>query len=152
MDSSSLLDHYRTQACSRQWRGFLHAMAAEFADALPEAELARLMARMGERFAVAHPLAPADDLAVLQDACNRVWGELEWGRTQFSEQPDEVTIDHIGAPLSALLGGAAGWSGGFLEGVYRGWFQAAGMLPGLDVQPLAGATADVSRYVLARVS
>jgi len=152
MDASLLLDHYRMQACSRQWRGFLQAMADEFADALPDAELARLMARMGERFALAHPLAPADDLAVLQAACNGIWSNLDWGSAQFSEQPGEVTIEHLGAPLSALLGAGASWAGGFLEGVYRGWFQAAGMLPGLDVQHLPGTSADVSRYVLARVA
>ena len=152
MDSSSLLDHYRAQACSRQWRGFLQAMADEFADALPDAELARLMARMGERFALAHPLVPADDLMGMQDACNRVWRELEWGSAQFSEAPEAVTIAHLGAPLVALLGGEAAWAGGFLEGVYRGWFRAAGMLPGLDVQQLPGASADVARYLLARVA
>lgn len=152
MDSSALLDQYRTQLCSRQWQGFLQAMADEFADALPEPEVSRLLSRMGERFAVAHPLAPADDLGTLEQACNRVWRELDWGIVQFGEQPGEVDIEHIGAPLSALLGARAGWAGGFLEGVYRGWFQAAGMLPGLDVQQVPEASADVSRYVLARVA
>jgi len=151
MSSPALLDHYRSRTCSRQWRGFLLAMADEFVEALPEAELSRLMARMGERFASAHPLPRVDDLAGLEQACNQVWADLDWGVARMLEQPLQVEIEHLGAPLGAVLGTQAGWSAGFLEGVYRGWFRAAGMLPALDVQHRS-ASPDVNRFVLVRVS
>ncbi|MBN8797846.1 MAG: hypothetical protein J0H45_00570 [Stenotrophomonas nitritireducens] len=57
MNPAELLDGYRDRSCARQWRGFLQAMAAEFDQALPEEESARLMARIGQRFADAHGLA-----------------------------------------------------------------------------------------------
>jgi len=152
MSTSAALDYYRSQVCAPQWRGFLRAMAAEFADALPGAELHRLMARMGERFAQSHPLPACDDLVQLQQACNQVWTAAQWGSVRFVEHPAQVSIEHLGSPLAALLGTDADWAGGFLEGAYRHWFNAAGMLPTLDVGHAGNGTADLQRYVLSRVA
>lgn len=152
MSALELLDHYRLQACSSQWRGFVLAMAEEFMEALPEADLARLMTRIGERFARAHPLPQAVSLEDLERSANVLWSTLAWGQVRFQDQGDGVRIEHLAAPLTALLASQAGWAPAFLQGVYRQWFSQAGMLPALDVQPAAGGSADVSCYVLARVS
>ncbi|KAF1014034.1 MAG: hypothetical protein GAK31_03057 [Stenotrophomonas maltophilia] len=64
----------------------------------------------------------------------------------------EVQLEHLAAPLAALLARHGGWNTSFLEGVYRVWFREAGMLPSLDLEPGPGSTADVSRYILRRVS
>ncbi|MGE6331971.1 cellulose biosynthesis protein BcsD [Stenotrophomonas sp. NPDC077659] len=152
MSASELLDHYRLQACSLQWRGFILAMAAEFAEALPDADVARLMARIGERFARDHRLPVVDTLAELESAANAVWASLSWGVVTLREGSTEVRVEHLAAPLTALLAHHAGWNTSFLEGVYRVWFREAGMLPSLDLEPGQGSSADVSRYILRRVS
>lgn len=151
MSTSAVLDHYRWQACSRQWRGFVRAMGEEFAEALPAAELSRLMARMGERFAAGHPLPVCADLPSLQQACNTVWEASDWGQAQFVEHSAHISIDHLGAPLEAALGDGADWASGFLQGVYRAWFRGAGMLPALDVRPVPGTPPDLQRFLLSRV-
>lgn len=152
MSASETLDLYRLQGCSLQWRGFVLAMAEEFRDALPEADVARLMARIGERFARAHPLPPVESLEALAVAANGVWAGLSWGAVRMEEGDSEVVIEHLAAPLSALLVNHGSWNMSFLEGVYRVWFREAGMLPSLDLEPGPGGSADVSRYVLRRVS
>lgn len=152
MSASELLDQYRLQACSPQWRGFVLAMAAEFAEALPEADVARLMARIGERFARAHALPPVQSLAELEDAANAVWSCLSWGVVRLHEHSTEVVVEHVAAPLTAVLAQHGGWNLSFLEGVYRVWFREAGMLPSLDLEPMPDRSADVSRYVLRRVN
>lgn len=151
MNSSAPLDYYRTHVCSRQWRGFLLALCEEFDSALPDAELARLMARIGERFGRAHALPAVATLEELQGAANAVWSSAEWGQVAFEELPEQVHIHHAASPLSALLGGRVGWDTGFLEGVYRQWFRAAGMVSVLDVRYLQSDTPDVATYTLSRV-
>lgn len=151
MNSAALLDHYRANACSRQWRGFLLAMSEEFDSALPDADLARLMARIGERFGRAHELPPADTLDALQAAANTVWSALDWGWLVLEEDAAQVRILHAASPLSAVLGGRVGWDAAFLEGVYRQWFRAAGMASVLDVRHAPGESQDVSIYTLSRV-
>ncbi len=151
MNSSDLLDYYRQQACSRQWRGFLVALADEFDSALSSAELERLMSRIGERFGRAHPLPAVETLSDLQDAANAVWSSTDWGRVKFDEQAEQVRIQHAASPLSTVLGARVGWDTGFLEGVYRQWFRAAGMVSVLDIRCIHSDKTDVAIYTLSRV-
>lgn len=151
MNPSALLDHYRANACSRQWQGFLLALSDEFDSALPEAELARLMARIGERFGRAHALPPVDTLEAMEQAANAVWSQMDWGWVVFEEAPEQVSIRHASSPLSALLGTKVGWDTAFLEGVYRQWFRAMGMVSVLDIRHQPGKGPDVSTYTLSRV-
>lgn len=146
------LDYYRSQACVPQWRGFLHALGAEFEQALDPSDRARLMARIGARFAEAHPLPAVASLDALQAAANAVWSSLEWGYGSFEEQQDRVLIRHGASPLATVLGTGSACADGFLEGVYRQWFQAAGMSAGLDVRSGAAESADVSTFILSRTS
>jgi hypothetical protein len=148
LDPSQL---YRERACSRQWRGFVRAMAEEFAAGLSGAELATLMARIGQRFAQAHPLDSCASLAEVQAQANQVWDGSEWGVCRMDEHGDWVEILHAGAPLGVALADA-GWSDGFLEGVYGGWFQQQGMLAGLAVRSVEPESDDLRRFRLARVA
>lgn len=149
MSASDPFQLYRARACSPQWRGFVRALADEFAEELPEAEAALLMARIGRRFAQAHPLGACTSLAEVETAANRVWSEVDWGGCDMAEQADCVEIRHGGAPLGVALSGHD-WSDGFLEGVYEGWFQQLGMLAGLAVRRAAPASADLRLFRLGR--
>ena len=150
VNPTELLDGYRELACARQWRGFLRAMAAEFDQALPEEESARLMARIGQRFADAHALPPVATVEALQAAVNAVWADCEWGWAAFEERPDQLRIVHAASPLAAALGGGR-WHHGFLEGAYRHWLRGAGMLAVLDVRHLATGNRDISIFGVGRV-
>ncbi len=151
MNPAELLDGYRDRSCARQWRSFLRAMAAEFGQALPDEESARLMARIGQRFADAHPLPPAATVQALQASVNAVWSECEWGWAAFEERHDQLRIVHACSPFAVALGPGNGWQHGFLEGAYRHWLRAAGMLAVLDVRHLATENRDLSIFTVARV-
>ncbi|WP_313079060.1 cellulose biosynthesis protein BcsD [Pulveribacter sp.] len=119
--------HIHRLQCSRQWRGFLAALAQEFVSALPPEELATLMARIGTRFAVAHPLPNSDTVRGLQDAMNGIWDPLDWGRAELGQNPAGMEVVHHFSPLVAAFGDThAAWATGFLKGVYQQWFDAAG--------------------------
>lgn len=145
------LQLYRARGCSRQWLGFVSAMAEEFVAELPEAEAARLLGRIGRRFAVLHPLPAAITLDAVEVAANRVWADLEWGACRMREQQGHVDICHVAAPINLAVGDAA-WVDGFLEGVYQGWFQQQGLLAGLAVCAVVADSLDVRRFRLARVA
>ncbi|HBK45803.1 MAG TPA: hypothetical protein DDZ67_05075 [Xanthomonadaceae bacterium] len=140
---------YRARGCSRQWQGFVRAMAAEFAAELPPRELATLMARIGQRFAREHPLRGCASLAEVEGEANRVWSDSDWGGCRMVERADCVEILHAAAPISVVLEGAE-WGDGFLEGVYEGWFQQLGMLAGLAVMAGEPRSGDLRCFRLAR--
>lgn len=153
MDDPELLTHYRSRVCATQWRGFMLALRDEFQEALPEPDLFRLMARIGHRFGQVQVLPAVTSLDELLVSANAAWAALDWGYARFEEKDDRILIRHFASPLAAGLGHAA-WADGFLEGVYRTWFQAAGMANGLDVRASASTTPspDSSLFVLSRIS
>lgn len=145
------LQLYRTRACARQWRGFVQAMAEEFAAELAPAELSTLMARIGHRFAQRHSIGACATLDEVEAAANAVWTDAEWGQCHMAERADGVEILHAGAPLPVLLTGMD-WSDGFLAGAYNGWFQQQGMLAGLGVRAQPADSPDLRRFLLARTA
>jgi hypothetical protein len=142
---------FRTRGCSRQWLGFVRAMADEFAAELPEHELATLMARIGRRFAQRHPIGECQGLGDVEASANRIWGESDWGQCRMEEQAGSVEITHAAAPIAVALPGME-WADGFLAGVYEGWFQQLGMLAGLSVHAERPSTPDMRRLRLARAA
>lgn len=140
---------FRARGCSRQWLGFVRALAEEFAAELPDHELATLMARIGRRFAHRHPIGECVALSEVETAANRIWGEVEWGQCRMEEQAGSVEITHAAPPLAVALTGMD-WSDGFLAGVYEGWFQQLGMLAGLAVNAERPPAPDLRRLRLAR--
>lgn len=131
MPSSTLLNYYQQQHCSRQWRDVLGALAEEFNEALPAEDLRRLMQRIGRRFAIARALPACATLAELDRAINAQWEAVDWGFAVFIEHADRLEVRHYGAPLEAGFGQHSGWAGGFLEGAYQAWFVQSGMIEGL---------------------
>ncbi|MDD0810845.1 cellulose biosynthesis protein BcsD [Curvibacter sp. RS43] len=126
-------EYLSRQQCSRQWRHFLHAMAEEFASALPADQLRTLAQRIGVRFANALPLTVQPTLDGVQTEMSRVWLDLDWGWVSLQQHDDHVDIHHQGSPLVSAFGSAGGdWALGFLEGVYQQWFEQQGA-PGLRV-------------------
>ena len=127
--------HLSQLQCSRQWRGFLQALAAEFTQALSNDELRELMFRVGERFASAHLLGPCATLSDLQRRMTDVWHSADWGSVTLVQQKEQLSIGHHCAPLLAGMDESnIDWSLGFLQGAYQKWFDTAGAGP-LRVAP-----------------
>lgn len=126
-------------------------MATEFGQALPDEESARLMVRIGQRFADVHALPSVATVEALAASANAVWAECEWGWAVFEERSDHLRIVHAGSPLAVALGPDNGWHHGFLEGAYRHWLRGAGMLAVLDVRHVATENRDLSIFTVARV-
>ncbi len=124
-------------------------MAEEFSSELPEHELSTLMSRIGLRFARERRLPECDSLSQVEMAVNHVWDAEQWGECRLLEQPQQVDIVHAGAPINVALPDA-GWSDGFLQGVYQGWFQQLGMSAGLAVHVGQAESVDLRRFVLVR--
>ena len=123
------------QQCSVQWRGFLQALAAEFAAALPPEDLRALTFRVGVRFSAEHPLPACATLDDLQSSMAAVWDRIGWGGVRLQQTAAQLDIHHDLSPLSAAFGsGHAAWSVGFLEGVYQSWFDQAGAVQLLVAQ------------------
>ena len=135
MESDRLLDYYEAGHCAMQWRGFMRALAGEFAEALPTHDLKRLMARIGARYAAEHPIDGCDNLDEWATAANARWQQSDFGYAVLRDHPQHLEIRHYGAPLVRAMGpDSAAWAVGFLEGVYQAWFVQAGMGTGLEVR------------------
>jgi len=131
--STDVSGHLARQQCARQWRHFLHALAAEFATALSPADLRTLSRRIGLRFATELALPAQPTLDAVQAAMTQQWQDLDWGWVELVQHPDHVDILHFCSPLTSAFGASAGeWASGFLEGVYQQWFDQQGA-PGLVV-------------------
>ena len=126
-------EHLARQQCSRQWRHFLNALAAEFAAALSPADLRTLSRRIGQRFAEELRLNAQPTLEGLEGQMTQLWKELDWGWVRLSQQGAHLEIRHFCSPLNAAFGASGtGWAAGFLEGVSQQWFDQQGA-PGLLV-------------------
>ncbi|RQS05931.1 cellulose biosynthesis protein BcsD [Burkholderia sp. Bp8998] len=121
-----ILEHLLERGASLQWRGFLEALAGEFADQLDRDELRQLMSRVGMRFAAAHPLGPCESTDDLANALNARWRDAQWGYAELSDEHEFLRIVHYAAPLRALGAGHLAWSSAFLQGAYQGWFDSVG--------------------------
>ncbi|CAB3751972.1 cellulose biosynthesis protein BcsD [Paraburkholderia humisilvae] len=124
--TATLLDYYTRHHASTQWRAFLTALAEEFETQLETAQLRELMARIGVRFADAHPAGACATLDDLTSFFNNTWSSLDWGFVNLVEQDDYLAIEHFGAPLGAFGEAAGTWAPAFLEGAYRHWLQGLG--------------------------
>lgn len=120
----AIVEYFAELQCSRQWKGFLRALAEEFSQQLPESDLQTLMHRLGVRFAQTAPLPACTTLDELQVAMGRVWVAQDWGWVALEETTGSLRITHYCAPLFAALGpAAASWAPAYLEGVYQEWFR-----------------------------
>ncbi|WP_066096967.1 cellulose biosynthesis protein BcsD [Xanthomonas massiliensis] len=148
MGPQDVVDDLRRRACSPQWLGFVRAMGEEFAGELDEREMLDLLARIGLRFGRDRVLGACATLAELEQAANRQWQAIGWGRCSFEEEPGRVGIVHLAPPINVALEGD--WADGFLQGVYQAWFEQQGLLAGLAVKAVPPQSRDMRRFVLAR--
>jgi hypothetical protein len=124
--TATLLDYHASHQASKQWRGFLTALAQEFETQLDTAHLRELMARIGVRFADAHPAGACATLDELVAFFNTTWSSLDWGFVNLVEQDEYLAIEHFCAPLAAFGNTAATWTPAFLEGAYQRWLSELG--------------------------
>lgn len=121
-----ILEHLLERQVSPQWRGFLEALIGEFTDQLDRDALRQLMARIGMRFAAAHPLGSCESTDDLADALNAHWRDMEWGYAELSAEHEFLRIVHYAAPLRALGNDPLAWSPAFLQGAYQAWLDSVG--------------------------
>jgi len=130
----TILEYLGSRLASRQWTGFLGALAQEFSDQLPETELRALMRRVGTRFARQSALSGCESLDDVQFAMSKIWMAQDWGWVTVEEQSDSLRISHHCSPLPATFGPQASvWMAAFLEGAYQQWFDQLGAGQNLGV-------------------
>jgi sugar phosphate isomerase/epimerase len=122
----SVIDPLLDQHVSLQWRGVVGALATEFEGQLGPGELRQLMARVGARFAAAHPLRPCASTDDLAHALNALWRDMQWGYVELADERDHLRITHFGAPWRAFGSRALAWAPAFLEGSYQTWLSGLG--------------------------
>lgn len=138
-DSTDLLQHLALERIAPQWSAFLQLLGGELATQLAPGELRQLLVRLGSRFAETNPLGPCADVASLQAAFNRVWAPMQWGYATVSDMEQHLVVTHRACPLPAALQCDAEVSGGYLEGAYGTWLQAAGAPAGLVLKQQAAS-------------
>jgi hypothetical protein len=149
--TATLLDYYTSHQASTQWRAFLTALAQEFETQLETAQLRELMARIGVRFADAHPAGACATLDDLASFFNTTWSSLDWGFVNLVEQDDYLAIEHFCAPLAAFGTAAATWTPAFLEGAYQRWLDELGA-GGLDLRQVETGERHAFEFRLAKTA
>lgn len=123
--------------CSKQWQGFLAALAAELEAQAAEDELRALMKRVGFRVVSDWPAFECGSLEELQSAVNAIWRDMDWGWVEMLDKGDHIKLAHHAAPLRAVFGDAAlPWVSAVLEGVYGELFSRMGADDALAMQRL----------------
>ena len=135
---SESLDYLLQHQCSRQWKGFLSALATEFASQIDVGELRALMSRVGVRFGKMMALPVCTNIEDIQYAMNAVWHEMDWGWVEIEERDRALSISHFCSPLVVAFGkDMQPWTPAFLEGVYQQWLAALGASESLRVRQVS---------------
>jgi hypothetical protein len=135
---SESIDYLLARQCSRQWTGFLKALATEFSTQIDLSELRSLMNRIGTRFGVQTSLPPCVSVEEVQLAMNVIWRDMDWGWVEIEESDHALCIMHFCTPISAAFGqDMQDWTPAFLEGVYQQWLLALGASDSLRVRQVA---------------
>lgn len=135
-DLDRQLDYLQAERISVQWAGFMSALSAELQAQLTADEYRTLLFKMGTRFAQAHPIEGGDTVQILENNINAIWQGSRWGYAELVDAGQFLEISHHFCPLPVAAGIDNALSGGFLEGVYGVWMQAAGASPDLSVRQL----------------
>lgn len=132
------VDYLLTRQCSRQWKGFLKALATEFSTQIDVPELRALMNRVGVRFGIQTALQPCVSVQEVQQAMNLIWSDMDWGWVEIEERDRALSIMHFCSPISAAFGrDMQDWTTAFLEGVYQQWLLALGASDSLRVRQVS---------------
>lgn len=121
------LEYHAAQQFSRQWGGFLQALAGEFEGKIDAGELRALMYRVGQGMAKLMSAPQGDSLKDLEASMNGIWFNMNWGWVRLQEMQNHLLIEHYAAPLANAFGSASmPWAAGLLEGIYGEWLAALG--------------------------
>mgnify|MGYP000867979357 FL=1 len=135
--SDELLSYFRGQQVPLQWYGVLRAMAAVLPNDVGQADLRRMMFRVGQQFAqdTQSMFEGSQSLADLQDALNDFWTRVNWGSVRLTEVQGAIAIQHHWAPLAEAFGDESlTWSVGLLEGYYQYVFGTLGADPSMGIR------------------
>ena len=142
--ASAALDYLLRERVSAQWMAFLQALSAELLSQLAPEEFHALLRSVGLRMAHAAPLAQVEDsITGLEHEINRTLAAMRWGQAKLTDDGAVLRILLHFNPLPPGLGVDPAVAAGALEGLFQGWFQAAGADPSL-VLTLASASTDGS--------
>lgn len=121
------LEYFTRQQRSTQWGTFLAALASEFGQQIPVAELRVLMSRLGKSMAETLPIPVGNTVADLEKSMNVIWFDMNWGWVNLIERNTGLFVEHYAAPLQGAFGKQAlAWSPAILEAIYAHWFVAMG--------------------------
>ena len=141
-----------SMTCAFQWRGFLRALAEEFAAQLSREDLRALFRMTGRRMAKAAPLQ-ARSMADFERSANAYLKSMNWGRLETRDLGSAYEFVHSAAPLRDAFGNTAmEWSPALLEGLYAEWLSALGAGSQLELHQVgeAGGEFDSLQFRLAR--
>jgi hypothetical protein len=137
--SVDLLQHLALERISPQWAGFLGVLSDELQAQLTAPEYRALLVRLGSRFAQVFELSACASLQEIETAINKYWTQFQWGFVVFSDVGRQLQIAHHACPLPAAMQIDPDLAGGFLEGAYATWLQAAGSPAELELKQLPAA-------------
>lgn len=125
--ASELLAYYRSTRCSRQWRVFLVAFAAELFSNADQDSARGFMRQLGQRMASAMSLGQCESLRDVEHAMNQYWDDLDWGWCRLVDSERAIDIRHDAWPTPDDAD--RNWRASvvaLLEGVYSAWLEAQG--------------------------
>ena len=135
-DNSNLLGYVVQERISGQWASFMLALSGELQAQLSSEQHRTLLVKVGQRFAQAQPISVGDTVTELTKAFNQIWQSQRWGYVRLTDEGNSLHIKHVLCPLATALAVDPILAGGFLEGAYQEWLQAAGAGRGLRVRQL----------------
>lgn len=117
-----------------QWNELLSLLGEELGAQLGRPQLRALFRTLGRRLAAASPLA-SDSVPQMQQAINTWLLARGWGWVRIIDCEEWLALEHRCGPLRAAFGDEGlRWSAALLEGLYAGWFKAAGADERLDLR------------------
>lgn len=126
LDQGSLR-YYGVQACDRQWRDFLSALASELNSQMPADELRAFFFVVGKRIAEANPVQVGESLEQLETNLNQYFSSTQWGWVKIQDLHSSLEFLHSCSPLRAAFGDAAmEWCPALIEGIYSVWMKQLG--------------------------
>ena len=123
------LEFLRRRLVSRQWAGFLAALAGELTAMADSGGAAAFMRATGARIARQHSLGGLETLEALEEQINIVLTGMEWGWARLTAAEDHIVITHGACPNVLEHDVDQSWPplmAEVLGGAYGAWLAAQG--------------------------
>ena len=129
------LDYFTQRHCSTQWRLFVSELVREFHTQVDRDLASGFFRQVGRRMAAALPLGPCDTLEAVEQALNRVLGDMDWGWVRVREGERALELTHGAYPVVPIgEHGIDAWLVPLLEGAYTEWLTGLGGDPAFTAQ------------------